>query len=118
MGKNFSRKNILILAFRLKEIQKPEFVQKCYQKSLVIMIKPQGSGTRWQVFFSVCIIMTTVCFFYMRLINEEIKGKHDSYLLTPIFSVSDYLSKFYKHTALVSPTSYDGKYYLAQIFNL
>ena len=55
----------------------------------------------------------------MRLINEEIKGKHDSYyLLTPIFSVSDYLSKFYKHTALVSPTSYDGKYYLAQIFNL
>ena len=64
--------------------------------------------------------MTTVCFFCMRLINEEIKWRHDSYLLTltPIFSVSDYLSKFYKHTALVSPTSYDGKYYLAQIFNL
>ena len=45
MGKNFSRKSFLILKLRLKKFQKPEFVLKCYQKSLVIMIKPQGGGT-------------------------------------------------------------------------
>ena len=35
-----------------------------------------------------------------------------------LYPVSDYLNKYRRHAFEVSSTTFDGKYYLAQIFNL